>query len=257
MTEGPSSPDAAAPPAQPPQPEAAQPGAAQPGAAQPEAAQPEAAQTDPFVSPVPPPAVPVGPGDPNRHFDGQQWLVWDGTAWVPEAPVPPPSTGGRRTLLIVVAVVVVALVAGGAFVASKVMNAEKPIVVPTSLGGLAKSTDASITAQADQLRTSLGQSIHGAKFDVGAYGGQDAGAIAILVAARNGGSADEFFSGIKSSGLDVSDATKVGDSSCVTAATEQVTICLRTSSGLMVAVVLSGTDQGKAAGMVDEAWGKQ
>ena len=172
------------------------------------------------------------PGDPNRHFDGQQWLVWNGTAWVPEAPVAPPSTGGKRTLLIVVAIVVVALVAGGAFIASKVMNAEKPIVVPTSLGGLDKSTDASITSQADQLRTSLGPSIHGAKFDVGAYGGADAGAIAILVAARNGGSADEFFSGIKSSGLDVSDQTKVGDSSCVTASAEQVTICLRSSSGL-------------------------
>lgn len=240
MTEGPSSPDDATT-----------------QAAQPETVQPETVQPDPFVSPVPPPVAPVGPGDPNRHFDGQQWLVWNGTAWVPEAPVAPPGTGGRRTLLIVVAIVVVALVAGGAFITSKVMNAEKPIVVPTSLGGLDKSTDASITSQADQLRTSLGQSIHGAKFDVGAYGGADAGAIAILVAARNGGSADEFFSGIKSSGLDVSDQTKVGDSSCVTASSEQVTICLRSSSGLMVAVVLSGTDQSKAAGMVDEAWAKQ
>ena len=64
-------------------------------------------------------------------------------------------------------------------------------------------------------------------------------------------------SGIKSSGLDVSDQTKVGDSSCVTSSAEQVTICLRSGSGLMVAVVVSGTDQNKAAGMVDEAWAKQ
>jgi Domain of unknown function (DUF4429)/Short C-terminal domain len=29
--------------------------------------------------------------DPHRHWDGQRWLRWDGSAWNPEAPATPPT----------------------------------------------------------------------------------------------------------------------------------------------------------------------
>lgn len=49
----------------------------------------------------PPSATPVPPVDPHRHWDGQRWLRWNGTAWVPEVPVasgwPPAHPGGPVT----------------------------------------------------------------------------------------------------------------------------------------------------------------
>jgi hypothetical protein len=225
----------------------------------PSAADSTAAQPDSTAAPggamVPPPEPPAGPGDPNRHFDGQQWLVWNGTAWAPEAPPVPPSSGGRRTLVVVVAVVVVALVAGGVFVASRIANANKPIVIPSSLGGLPKATDADLIAAADEFRKNGSTEIKNATSDAAAYG--SAGNAAFLVVGRVGSSSDDFFSGAKSAGVDISDVATVGNSHCVTAQTQGVSVCMRSSGQLTVAVVLGPSDTVKASAMVDEAWDQQ
>jgi hypothetical protein len=207
---------------------------------------------------APPPAAPMGPGDPNRHFDGQQWLVWNGTAWVPEAPPAPPSSGGRRTLIVVVAIVVVALVAGGVFVASRVANAHKAIVIPSTLGGLNKATDPQVTAAADQFRKQAADALNGVATDVGAYGSAAEGQIALMVGARGNASADDFFQGVASGAGDIPPPTTVGNSHCVTVSSSSpIAVCMRSGGGLTVAVFVSGTDTSKASSMVDEAWDQQ
>ena len=137
------------------------------------------------------------------------------------------------------------------------MNANKAIVIPTTLGGLQKATDPDVTAGADQFRQQTADALNGVKSDVGAYGSASAGQIALLVAARGGGTADDFFNGMKSSGADVSAVQTVGDAQCVVVTSEGVSAYMRSSSTLFVAVLLSGTDTSKAASMVDEAWAAQ
>jgi hypothetical protein len=52
--------------------------------------------------------------DPTLHWDGQQWLRWNGEAWVPEPPPPQPARKSRTGVVIAViaAVVVMALLLG-------------------------------------------------------------------------------------------------------------------------------------------------
>jgi len=257
MTEGPDGPDSGAA-----QPERVEPAPAAPVAPEPVAVEPvatEAVAPEPVATAplAPPPAAPVGPGEPNRHFDGQQWLVWNGAAWVPEAPPAPPSTGGRRTLIVVVAVIVVALVAGGAFVASRVANSHKAIVIPSTLGGLNKATDPQVTSAADQFRSQATSALNGVATDVGAYGSAGEGQIALLVGARGNASSDEFFQGVASGASDIPPPTTVGNSQCVSASAEQIAVCMRSGGGLTVAVFLTGSDTSKASSMVDEAWDQQ
>jgi hypothetical protein len=103
----------------------------------------------------------------------------------------------------------------------------------------------------------MGDALHGVKSDVAAYGSASAGSIAFLVAARGGGSADDFFKGMASGGLDVPTPTTVGSSQCVVVSADELSVCMRSTSTLFVAVMLSGTDTAKASSMVDEAWDQQ
>lgn len=53
--------------------------------------------------------------DPNLHWDGRQWLRWDGSDWVPDPSIPPPTVpaSGSRTALIVGLVIAVIAVGAG------------------------------------------------------------------------------------------------------------------------------------------------
>lgn len=51
--------------------------------------------------------------DPTMHWDGQQWLRWNGEAWVPEPPPPPPQKSHAGMIIgIIAGVVVMALLLG-------------------------------------------------------------------------------------------------------------------------------------------------
>jgi hypothetical protein len=83
------------------------------------------------------------PTDPTRHWDGQQWLKWNGSAWLPEGPVQsptapylPPAAGmplmrgnwfGRHKIATAMLAAFVLLIVGGIAAAvgggSKVVNA--------------------------------------------------------------------------------------------------------------------------------------
>jgi hypothetical protein len=210
---------------------------------------------DPFAAPGDNPP-PIGP--PARHFDGQQWLVWDGTAWVPDAAAAPePARRSRRTLLVVVAILVLGLVAAGVLIGTRVANAHRPIVIPATLGGLPKNTDPQLATAADQYRTQVRDAAGGTAADVGVYGSASAGEVAVLAAARGGGTAEQFFTAAKNSGADLSEPTAVGNSQCATSTSSGYALCERSSSSLFVAVFLSGSDTTRAAAMVDEAWDQQ
>jgi hypothetical protein len=209
---------------------------------------------DPFAAPGdhPPP-----PGPPARQFDGQQWLVWDGTAWVPDAAALEPPRRSRRTLLVVVAILVLGLVAAGVLIGTRVANAHRPIVIPATLGGLPKNTDPQLATAADQYRTQVRDAAGGTAADVGVYGSASAGEVAVLAAARGGGTAEQFFTAARNAGADLSAQSSVGNSECATATTSGYAICERSSTSLFVAVFLSGSDTTRAAAMVDEAWDQQ
>jgi hypothetical protein len=206
---------------------------------------------------APPPAPPSTAAEPNRYFDGQRWMVWNGLAWVPEPPAVAPSSGSRRTLLVVVAIIVLGVVAGAVVLGLNMVNRNKDIVVPSSLGGLSKSTDASLITGANELKSRLASTAGGAKYDIGVYGSQGSGSVAFLVAARGGGTEDDVFSAMSAGGTDVPAPTDVGNSKCSVIDSQGATVCVRTSGSLVVMVVLSGSDTTKASGMVDEAWGQQ
>ena len=196
--------------------------------------------------------------DPNRHWDGQRWLVWDGAAWLPETAGAGAKRGIKQGLIVLAALVVVALVLVGGLVVMDVVRANKSVVIPSTLGGLPKSTDATLVSAADRYRASVAQAVSGEKFDVGAYGSLSAGMVAFLVADRNGGAPEAFLNGMKSSGIDMSTPVVLGNDTCATGTTQPVTLCVRSSNGgPLVAVVRSGTDTAKTASMVDEAWNLQ
>jgi hypothetical protein len=94
------------------------------------------------------------------------------------------------------------------------------------------------------------------KSDVAVYGSPDT-QLAVLIAARGGGTPDEFFNGMKSSGVDVPTPTAVGDNQCAVVSSEGFTVCMRSSSTLSVVVVAGGSDMSKTSSMVDEAWNQQ
>ncbi len=209
---------------------------------------------DPFAAPGENPPL---PGPPARHFDGQQWLVWDGTAWVPEAATTEPPRRSRRTVLVVVAILVLGLVGAGVLIGTRVANAHRPIVIPATLGGLPKNTDPKLAAAADQYRAQVRDAAGGTAADVGVYGSASAGEAAVLAAARGGGTAEQFFTAARNAGADLSEQTAVGNSQCATSASSGYAICERSSTSLFVAVFLSGSDTTRAAAMVDEAWDQQ
>jgi hypothetical protein len=200
------------------------------------------------------------PTDPNRYWDGQQWLRWDGAAWVPEAAAPPPYAappGRSRRGLVVVGVVVVLLVLAAGALGVSLLNKNKDVTIPNTLGGLSKTTDSSIVNAATQMRTQMAPQANGAKYGVGAYGSAAAGKIAFLVVARGSGDINQLFSGAEAGGLKLSPVTKVGDASCATGTDQAVAVCGRTSNDLVVAVVIAGGDSGTASAMVDQAWNLQ
>ena len=171
--------------------------------------------------------------------------------------MPATSSGAKRTRIIVLVAVVVALLVGGAFVASRVMNAHKAIVIPTTLGGLSKATEPQVTSAADQFRTAAATALSGVATDVGAYGSVAGGQVAFLIGARGNAATDDFFTGVKSSASDIGQPTAVGNSQCVSSAAENIVVCMRTGGGLTVGVFLTGSDTAKASSMVDEAWDQQ
>jgi hypothetical protein len=150
-------------------------------------------------------------------------------------------------------VAVVSLAAGvGAFVGHR--DPGPSVVFPSSLGGLAPTTDPQLLAQASALQAVWAKSSDSGRVAFRAYGAALPSTQAIVVVVPIGRPVGPTVFGV--SVTESAQFAVLGPDACT--GSNGVTICARSSSTrTMIVAVFGGTGNPQAASMLDQAWRAQ
>jgi hypothetical protein len=159
------------------------------------------------------------------------------------------SSGSKRGLVALVVLAVVVVVGG--FGGFRYYQHNRGITVPTTLGGLAPSTDTRVTSVLTTIKKSVQASNKDFNLDAAVYGsGKN---IAFLLIGRGDVNVTDELAAFKGA------TQQVGANTCLVQADKSAVGCLRTGGQLTVIVFTANIkgDLTRASGMVDEAWGQQ
>ena len=131
------------------------------------------------------------------------------------------------------------------------VQASKPVVVPTVLGGLQESTDADILKVAADAEAAIRAQNPDTAIEAAGYG--DRSQFFLLAVARGRLDIDKELQDAKMPGAPV----KQGSSTCMSSPGERMIMCLRSSRTLAVEVVSYGSTVFATEAAVEEAWLRQ
>jgi len=182
-----------------------------------------------------------GPGTPSGS----------GAFGAPTSAVSSGGSTGRSTRTKVGAALLGLFVLGSAFSGYRYLQHHRAITIPTSLGGLPKSSDARYTSILDLAKKSVQDKNPDFNLDAAVYAGPKAAAF--LLVGRGDVNVGEELSAIDGA------TQQVGANTCVVETDKSAVACLRTGGQLTV-IVFTGYVKGdltQASKMVDEAWAQQ